>query len=178
MSSKMNIFHFCTILIGCATVYIYIFLACNHVTRRPCWWCVGGQYNIIFSRRIYMKIGFSFQRKEMLLFLTLTPPPTWPPWRYVQTGNRYKSKDHNRTNVVVRFNFYPFIFLCFKLIIINYYSPKQRKIKLKPNQNMYIHTYTRRGSRINTNRFHKRAPKAQACRGVLGYASLGNVFAC
>ena len=53
-------------------LYIYIFLACNHVTRRPCWWCVGGQYNIIFSRRIYMKIGFSFQRKEMLLFLTLT----------------------------------------------------------------------------------------------------------
>ena len=31
---------------------------------------VGGQYNRIFSRRIYMKIGFSSQRKEMLLFLT------------------------------------------------------------------------------------------------------------
>ena len=33
---------------------------------------VGGQYNIIFSWRIYMKIGFSSQRREMLLFLTLT----------------------------------------------------------------------------------------------------------
>ena len=47
------------------------FLACNHVTRRPCWWCIGGQYNRIFSRRIYMKIGFSSQRREMLL-LTLS----------------------------------------------------------------------------------------------------------
>ena len=25
-----------------------LFLACNHVTRWPCWWCVGGQYNRIF----------------------------------------------------------------------------------------------------------------------------------
>ena len=49
----------------------FLFLACNHVTRRPCWWCVGGQYDRIFSRRIYMKIGFSSQRKKMLLF--------WPP---------------------------------------------------------------------------------------------------
>ena len=48
------------------------FLACNHMTRRPCWWCVGGQYNRTFSQRIYMKIGFSSQRKEMLLLLTLT----------------------------------------------------------------------------------------------------------
>ena len=31
---------------------------------------VGGQYNRIFSRRIYMKIEFSSQRREMLLFLT------------------------------------------------------------------------------------------------------------
>ena len=31
---------------------------------------VGGQYNKIFSRRIYMKIEFSSQRREMLLFLT------------------------------------------------------------------------------------------------------------
>ena len=35
------------------------FLACNHMTRQPCWWCVGGQYSRIFSQRIYMKIGFS-----------------------------------------------------------------------------------------------------------------------
>ena len=47
-----------------------LFLACNHVTRRPCWWCVGGQYNRIFSHRIYMKVGFSPQRRETLLFLT------------------------------------------------------------------------------------------------------------
>ena len=25
------------------------FLACNHVTRRPCWLCVGGEYNKIIS---------------------------------------------------------------------------------------------------------------------------------
>ena len=31
---------------------------------------VGGHYKRIFSRRIYMKIEFSFQRREMLLFLT------------------------------------------------------------------------------------------------------------
>ena len=31
---------------------------------------VGGQYKRIFSRRIYMKIELSFQRREMLLFLT------------------------------------------------------------------------------------------------------------
>ena len=45
-------------------------LACNHMTRRPRWWCVGGQNNIIFSRRIYMKLGLSSQRREMFLFLT------------------------------------------------------------------------------------------------------------
>ena len=33
--------------------------------------CWGGQYNRIFSQRIYMKIGFSPQRREMLL-LTLS----------------------------------------------------------------------------------------------------------
>ena len=32
---------------------------------------------------------------------------------------------------------------------------------------------TRRGSRINTDRFRKRAPKAQAFRGVRGHASPG-----
>ena len=48
------------------------FLACNHVTRRPCWWRVSGQYNIIFSRRIYIKMRFSSQRRKMLLFFTLT----------------------------------------------------------------------------------------------------------
>ena len=47
-------------------------LACNHVTRRLCWWCVGGQYNRAFPKRSYMKIGFSSHRREMLLLLTLT----------------------------------------------------------------------------------------------------------
>ena len=50
----------------------HIFLACNHVTRRPCWWCIGGQYNRFFFRRMDMKIEFNLQRREMLLFLTLT----------------------------------------------------------------------------------------------------------
>ena len=48
------------------------FFACNHVTRRSCWWCVGGQNNRAIPRRIYMKIGFISQRRELLLFLTLT----------------------------------------------------------------------------------------------------------
>ena len=63
--------------------HLSIFLVCNHVTRRPCWMCVDSQYNRIFSRRIYMKIGYGSQRREMLLFW----PPTWPPWRHVQTSN-------------------------------------------------------------------------------------------
>ena len=49
-----------------------LFLACNHVTRRLGWWCVGGQYNRIVSRRSYLKIGSGSQKREMLLFLTLT----------------------------------------------------------------------------------------------------------
>ena len=49
-----------------------LFLACNHVTRRLCWWCVGGQYNRIVSRTSYLKIGSGSQKREMLLFLTLT----------------------------------------------------------------------------------------------------------
>lgn len=47
-----------------------LFLACNHMIRRLCWWCVGGQHNRIFYRRIYMKIRFSSQRRERLFFLT------------------------------------------------------------------------------------------------------------
>ena len=41
-----------------------------HLTKRPCSWCVGGQYNILFSRRIYMKIGFSSQMREMPKYTT------------------------------------------------------------------------------------------------------------
>ena len=33
---------------------------------------VGGQYNGIFSQRIYMKIRYNSQRRKMLSFLTLT----------------------------------------------------------------------------------------------------------
>ena len=57
---------------GVTNKYLYeelfysIFLICNHVTRRPCWWSTIE----FFSWRIYMKIEFSFQRREMLLFLT------------------------------------------------------------------------------------------------------------
>ena len=43
-----------------------VFLDCNHVQGGQ----VGGQFNRIFSRRMYMKIEFSSQRTEMLLFLT------------------------------------------------------------------------------------------------------------
>ena len=49
-----------------------LFLASNHVTRWSCWLCVGGHCNRMFSQRIYMKMGFSSLRREMLLFLTLT----------------------------------------------------------------------------------------------------------
>ena len=38
-------------------------------SRRPRWWCVGGQYNRVCFRRIYMKIEFSSQRREMLFVL-------------------------------------------------------------------------------------------------------------
>ena len=55
------------------------FLACNHVTWRPCWWWIQKNF---FCRRI-----FSSQKREMLLFLTTNTPPTWPPWRHVQTSN-------------------------------------------------------------------------------------------
>ena len=41
---------------------------CNHVTRPGQGHHVGGQYTRIFSRRIYMKIEFSSQRREMILF--------------------------------------------------------------------------------------------------------------
>ena len=48
-----------------------LFLACNHMTRQS-YWCVGGHYNRMFFRRIYMNMGFIAQRREMLFFLTLT----------------------------------------------------------------------------------------------------------
>ena len=45
---------------------------------------VGGQYNknYLFSK-IYMKMEFSFQRIEIFG----SWPPTWLPWRHVQTSN-------------------------------------------------------------------------------------------
>ena len=44
---------------------------------------VGVQYNKIFSGRIYMKIEFTSQRREMLLVLTTSKPP----WRHAHTSN-------------------------------------------------------------------------------------------
>ena len=48
---------------------------------------VEGQYNTIFSWRIYIKIELSYQRRKMLCFW----PPIWPPWRHVQTSNGLSS---------------------------------------------------------------------------------------
>ena len=45
-----------------------IFGVCNYVTSPGQGHHVGGQYTRIFSRRIYMKIEFSSQRREMILF--------------------------------------------------------------------------------------------------------------
>ena len=56
-----------------------LFLVCNHVERRPCWRSI----HRIFSRRIYIKIEFSSERREMLCW-----PPTWPTWRHMQTSKR------------------------------------------------------------------------------------------
>ena len=42
-----------------------------------------GQYKGIYSRRSYMKIEFSSQRREMFCSWS----PTWSPWRHVQTSN-------------------------------------------------------------------------------------------
>ena len=74
---------------------------------------VGGQNNVIFSRRIYLKIELSSQRREMLFFQPairqflfwrgkIPPPPKKSPerrlllfltttlaaWRHVQTSNK------------------------------------------------------------------------------------------
>ena len=56
-----------------------VFLVCNHVTRRLCW---GVNTIKFFSRRIYMTMEFSSQSKNW----SWSWPPTWPPWRHVQTS--------------------------------------------------------------------------------------------
>ena len=43
-----------------------LFLVCNHVTRRPCWWLIQKK----FFCKICIKIEFISQRRETLLFLT------------------------------------------------------------------------------------------------------------
>ena len=48
---------------------------CNHVTRRPCWFS--------FSKNLH-KNGFYFPEREMLC----PWPPTWCPWRHLQTSNK------------------------------------------------------------------------------------------
>ena len=54
-------------------------LVCNHETRRPCWESI--QYN--FSQRINMKIELVPGGEKCFC----SRPPTWPPWRQVQTSN-------------------------------------------------------------------------------------------
>ena len=49
---------------------------------------VEGQHNRNFSQRISMKIEFSSQRREMLLFLT-SWPLTWLSWCHVQPSNTF-----------------------------------------------------------------------------------------
>ena len=46
--------------------YRRLFLVCNHVTRRPCWWSIQKK----FFGKICIKIEFISQRRETLLFLT------------------------------------------------------------------------------------------------------------
>ena len=48
----------------------YLFYLCSWFATTRQGGHVGGQYNIIFSRRIYIEIEFSSQRRKMLLFLT------------------------------------------------------------------------------------------------------------
>ena len=43
-----------------------------------------------------------------------------------------------------------FIFLCFKLIIIHYHTPKQRKIKFKPRMKLNHNIYIKRREKKNT----------------------------
>ena len=38
-----------------------------------------------------MKIGYSSQRREILLLFNPNTPPTWPQWHYMQTSNRQYS---------------------------------------------------------------------------------------
>ena len=58
----------------------------NHKVT-PCSWFAttwrGGHVGVPF-RRIYIKMGFSFQRREMLCPWS----PTWRPWRHLQTSNK------------------------------------------------------------------------------------------
>ena len=56
-----------------------IFLVCNHLTWRPCWWSI--QWKLF--QRIYIKMEFSSQRKELFC----SWPPTWLAWRHLRTSN-------------------------------------------------------------------------------------------
>ena len=53
-----------------------IFLIFNHVTKRPCWCPIQCNF--------FIKIKFSSQRRDRLLFLGTM---AWPPWRHTQTSN-------------------------------------------------------------------------------------------
>ena len=52
-----------------------LFLTCNHLTRGSYWWCVGGHYSRMLFLRIYMKMGFSSRRREIVL--NPNTPPIW-----------------------------------------------------------------------------------------------------
>ena len=65
-------------------IHFQYFCHCPPILRlQPCGSHVGGKDNRIFSRRIYMKIEFSSQKKECFC----SWPPTWPPWHHVQSSN-------------------------------------------------------------------------------------------
>ena len=39
-------------------VHLWVFLSWNHLSRRPCWYCVGGRYNRTFLKEFTWKSGF------------------------------------------------------------------------------------------------------------------------
>ena len=85
---------------------------------------VGGQYNRIFSRRIYIETGFSSQRREMLLFLTTNMAAVTSRARGMGT-----SPCAEDSGVVwVDKSYFWLVYSCLKyhqLIITNAYPPKR-----------------------------------------------------
>ena len=46
---------------------LWIFLACHHVIRRPCWWCVCGQYNFPSKNLHENRVQFPKERNAFVL---------------------------------------------------------------------------------------------------------------